>query len=132
MKSTLKRKLDILFSQYIRLRDTDESGHGECITCNKRIFWKDGDAGHFVTRNNLSTRFDERNVHLQCRRCNRFHGGMQYIHGQRIEWKYGCGTSEELFRQSRQTRKISVPEYEEMIAKYKERIVELTGQKFMG
>lgn len=33
------------------------------------------DAGHYITRSALNTRYDERNVHPQCKACNRFHEG---------------------------------------------------------
>ena len=71
MKDTKKliKTLDKYFSQFIRLRDTDSQGYGNCITCHKELKWSDGNEthnGHFATRNNMSTRWDERNCNIQC------------------------------------------------------------------
>jgi hypothetical protein len=48
------------------------------------MFWKgDGcDAGHFYHRKLMWLRYDKRNVHPQCKRCNTFEGGQagRYSH----------------------------------------------------
>lgn len=72
---SLKTKLDRLFSIYIRLRDSDKNGYCRCISCSKINHWKDVDCGHFVNRSHMSTRYNERNCHAQCRKCNRFDEG---------------------------------------------------------
>ena len=72
---TLIQKLDKIFSEYIRLRDSDEYGMIRCISCGKRVKWKEADAGHFVSRRHLSLRFDEYNVNAQCKKCNQFESG---------------------------------------------------------
>lgn len=89
-------KLDKVFSEYIRLRDSNRQGLCFCITCNRPFHWKDGDAGHYVPRDRLATRFDERNVNAQCKYCNRFRSGEQYNHGVGIDKKYGLGTAQKL------------------------------------
>ncbi|HDY66584.1 MAG TPA: recombinase [Candidatus Scalindua sp.] len=66
---------DEWWSLYIRARDCDESGMGRCCSCSKGVFWKDADAGHFISRRHRATRYNEKNVHLQCRACNRFDDG---------------------------------------------------------
>jgi hypothetical protein len=116
--TALKAKLDKVFSKYIRIRNTDENGYGECVTCAKCIHWKDGDAGHFITRAALSTRFEPRNVHLQCKGCNSFGNGMQYLHGKKIDEMYGSGTAETLYMISRQSVKIPPAEYQILIDSY--------------
>ena len=68
-RSTLIRKLDRIFSEYIRKRDTNHKGQVECISCQKTFQYKEVDAGHFISRKYLRTRWDEKNVHGQCRRC---------------------------------------------------------------
>lgn len=64
-KRKLIKKLDRIFSKYIRLRDT-KTGFGLCITCESLISFTNCDAGHFVTRDRIATRYDERNVNAQC------------------------------------------------------------------
>ena len=76
-KSTakLKKKLDKIFSLFIRLRDTNKDGYGECYTCGKRLHYKQGHCGHFIPRNILVTRWDENNSRLQCPGCNLWGNG---------------------------------------------------------
>lgn len=64
------------FNTYVRLRD---SGKG-CISCKsdcgETSIGGSGDAGHFRSRGSAPhLRFDERNCHLQCKRCNRYLAG---------------------------------------------------------
>lgn len=89
-------KLDKIFSEFIRLRDANPQGLCFCITCNRPFHWRDGDAGHYVQRDRLATRFDERNVNAQCKYCNRFRSGEQYLHGVNIDKKYYEGCAERL------------------------------------
>ena len=72
---TLKRKLDDVFSIYIRLRDSDDKGFCRCISCGKIQHWEDVDCGHYVNRSHMGTRYSERNCNAQCRHCNRFMEG---------------------------------------------------------
>ena len=67
------------FQKWIRLRDKDLN----CISCGE--FHKDlWDGGHYFKAEIYSGLiFDERNVHKQCRRCNRFLGGNE------IEYRLG-------------------------------------------
>ena len=58
-------------------------------------------AGHFLSRRFESTRFDEKNVHGQCQKCNRFEYGNQYEHGKRIDEIYGKGTADDLLLKSK-------------------------------
>lgn len=81
-------KLDDSFSLFIRLRDSDHQGVCKCITCGEFKHYTDMDAGHFVTRDNMATRWEEENVNAQCQSCNRFKGGKQYEHGLAIDKKY--------------------------------------------
>lgn len=124
-----KKTLDTYFSQFIRLRDCSDEGFSHCCTCGKFMFWKECDAGHFVSRNHLNTRFDERNVHSQCKKCNRFEGGRQYEHSKFIDKKYGEGMAEKIYQKSRLQIKIAPFEYEEKIKHYREEVKRLKKEK---
>ena len=93
---SLVNTLDRIFSEFIRLRDSDAHGYCRCITCTNRAPWKEMDAGHFISRDRKAVRWNEHNVHAQCPRCNRFRGGEQFLHGQAIDKLYGEGTVEGL------------------------------------
>lgn len=51
------------------------------------------DAGHFMPRGKMATRWNEMNVHPQCRVCNRMEGGKPEIYAREIDYKYGEQTS---------------------------------------
>ena len=123
-KKTLKQhkdRIDRVFSEYIRRRDVNSDGFGECISCNKGIHFTESDAGHFISRQHLSTRWDERNVHLQCRKCNRFEYGRQYEYSIKI----GSETAEELLQLSRQAQKFSDAELLDLYDLFNEKLKEL-------
>ena len=69
MKDLIKLA-DDLFSQYIRLRDSNAAGYGNCISCTTNVFWKYATCGHFVKRRYLILRWDKKNAFLQCPMCN--------------------------------------------------------------
>lgn len=54
------------------------------------------DAGHYVPRSNKATILDDRNVHPQCRDCNRFKHGAKAQHREYIIRTYGLEVVEEL------------------------------------
>ena len=78
-RSKIVKKLDNIFSQYIRLSNS-KNGNCTCVTCGKVGDWKNGgmQAGHFMSRKHYSTRWDERNVKPQCAGCNVFRYGEQF------------------------------------------------------
>lgn len=92
--SDRKKALDRIFSKFIRLRDADENGYCRCITCGRVHHWKEMDAGHFVKRDRNQVRFDERNVHAQCKYCNYRRKGEEAIYSVKIDQMYGSGTAE--------------------------------------
>ena len=125
-KSTkvLKREIDSLFSKYIRLRDTDENGNGNCCTCKKHlslftdILKDDGSylvninaqCGHFISRSKRNTRWNQDNAALQCGMpCNdkRKGGGEPYLFSLYINKKFGYDRAKELYELSREDFKES-------------------------
>jgi hypothetical protein len=56
------------------MRDS-EDGFFICCSCGQRKPFEQADAGHFINRRWMALRYDERNVHAQCRSCNRFDEG---------------------------------------------------------
>ena len=63
-RKKLVKKLDKIFSEYIRARDK------RCVICGTT---KNLQAGHLITRAVYATRWDENNVFAQCRSCNYTH-----------------------------------------------------------
>lgn len=124
--SALEKKLDTVFSRFIRLRDADEGGTTECVTCQKLFFWKELDCGHFVKRQHRATRWDERNTAPQCTRCNHFMGGRQDDFAVYIMRKYGSIAFTELMELKYKTVKHSRAELEEKIEHYGKLVKEMT------
>ena len=125
--SKLKKKLDKLFSEYIRLRDSDYKGNCKCISCGKEApaFGGSTHAGHLFSRRYLSIRFDEKNVNAQCAYCNTFLNGNQIKAARGVENKWGEGTVANLESRMHITTKLSRIDYEEAIENIKRKIKDL-------
>lgn len=115
-------KLWKVFSEYIRIRDADENGYCKCFTCGLARHWKQGDCGHGIGRQHWGTRYNEKNNHFQCKKCNGFEGGKREIYKQRVDEKYGVGTWDLLELASRQKSKISQFEIDAMEKYYKQKL----------
>jgi len=122
-------KLWKVFSEYIRLRDSDGQGFGKCFTCSFRAEWKKFDAGHGLGRQHKAVKYDERNVHSQCKRCNGFEGGQQAIYKEEVEKRYGKGTWDELTLKSRQVCKRGKVDIDVMTEYYKKEVIRLKKEK---
>jgi len=120
----VKDRLDKIFSLFIRLRDSDEFGYGNCVTCNKKVYYKEAHCGHFMSRRHLSTRWDEDNCALQCVRCNIFDQGRQYQFSLYLENKEK-GLPEKLLIKSQKTVKLLKSDYQTLIELYKKKVKEL-------
>lgn len=120
------KKVDKVFSEYIRLRDS-VNGKCQCITCGNIFEVSKIDAGHYRPRQHMATRYDERNVHPQCKRCNNFEGGEQHIHGEEIDNLYGQGTARELLEKSHTIRKYTIPELKDLFEYYQERVSKIAS-----
>lgn len=123
------KKLDRIFSEFIRLRDADKNGYCKCISCGKIQHWKEVDNGHFVNRSHMSTRFDEKNCNAQCRKCNRFDEGNNIGYMKGLVAKYGDKIIDELYVKKHHTSKFSKVEFELMADYYKKKVSELKKEK---
>jgi len=128
-KKTLKywkNKIDKPFHEYIRRRDADDNtGYCGCISCGKKVHFTETDAGHFIGRQHLATRYDERNVHAQCRKCNRFEYGRQYEYSIAL----GKKLSNQLLQKSRGVLKLTDPEWQEIYDTYKTKLEEIKSKQ---
>ena len=77
----LVKKLDTIFSIFIRLRKANELGEVSCYTCGKKDHYKKMQCGHFMSRKHYSTRWEELNCQVQCYSCNVMRYGEQYKYG---------------------------------------------------
>lgn len=77
--------LDAVFSRAIRLSHADEFGIVECYTCGERHHWKQMDCGHFIPRDNMSTRYSELTCAPQCIKCNQYKDGNEAAFAAHLE-----------------------------------------------
>lgn len=77
----------------------------------------------------MSTRWNEKNVHLQSRQANRFKSGQQFSQSITIDRMYGEGTSEILLVESRKASKITDFEIESLINHYKAEVKRMERSK---
>ena len=121
----LRRKLTLIFNEYIRLRDARKG----CISC---VTGAVENAGHFRSVGSEprpSLCFDERNVNGQCIRCNYTLGGNLEGYEKGLVRRYGKTVIEELdIKRSVKQNPWTRFEYEMMIKVYKEKLKELKAE----
>ena len=117
-RSKVVKKLDAVFSQYIRLSNADKNGICTCVTCGKKYHWKQIQAGHFMSRKHYSTRWVEDNVKPQCYGCNVMQQGQQYKFSKYL----GNNLSEQLYSKSKEVVKFTTDELQDKITYYSERV----------
>lgn len=128
-KSNLVKRLDRIFSLYIRLRDAMPNGCVRCISCGKIKVFDDVDCGHFHSRRHMSTRFDEDNCHAECKFCNRFSADHLIGYQTNLIRKIGQDRFEKLNIKARSTCHWLDSELEERIKYYSQKIDELSREK---
>lgn len=122
MSKTQKRKLDTIFSKYIRLRKADKNGYATCVTCGKRNHWKKMHNGHYVDRRHMATRFDEKNCNVQCPGCNTFREGAKDEYTLYLINEYGNDVLLELNEAKHSVCKWSKQDYQNAIDYYTEEV----------
>lgn len=109
-----KKKLWVVFSRYIRMRDCVEATgtitHGKCCTCGRSYPIGKLQAGHFIPGRADSILFDPRCVHGQCYRCNVIRSGEWVKYFRFMQEKYGVVVIYELMALSEEACEIT-PEW---------------------
>lgn len=118
-------KLDKAFSEYTRRKNADDNGHVKCCTCPTVKHWKEMDAGHFVSRRHLATRWRESNCHAQCQECNRHDSGALVEYLMFMKDKYGYEEAWIIVSESKAAWKPMQFEIDELTEYYKNKIKEL-------
>lgn len=123
-RKTLIKRLDQIFSQYIRLRYA-KNEIAECYTCGKKDHYKKLQCGHFQSRKHYATRWDEDNCQVQCYSCNVMKYGEQYKFGLKLEKEKGYGFPEKLLNKTKKIVKFTDQEILEKIQYFKDKIENL-------
>ena len=127
--TTAKKKMQVVFSTYIRMRDclntTCTLDYGRCCTCGKIYPRKKLQAGHFIPGRQDSILYEPTCVHAQCYRCNVQRSGEWVKYFRFMEQKYG---REEIFRLmelSEETHLITFEWIDSTIIYYQQEIAKL-------
>ena len=116
-RKTLIKKLDTIFSIYIR-RKNSVNEIAQCITCGKKDHWKKMQNGHFMSRKHYATRWDEDNVEVQCMGCNVYRYGEQYLFAKHL----GEDKADELLVKSRQIKNFTDADLLDLIYLYTDKV----------
>lgn len=127
----LKRQLVSVFSKWLRLKESNEHGACICFTCGKVLAWDQAQAGHFVRCGKEATRFDERNVHVQCEECNITKGGNLEEYAKQIDLAYGEGTALEIKAKGEVIHLWTKEDLTTLLRKYRESIKLLIQEKYI-
>jgi len=88
---TVLQKAKTAASLFIRKRD-----NFTCFTCGKKGDAKTIDCGHYIkSQLNRTLTFDTRNMHAQCKQCNKHKNGNQDAYAVRLVRLYGADILEE-------------------------------------
>lgn len=119
--TNLIQDLDAVFSVYIRLKYADANGMVECFTSSKKYNWKKIQCGHFISRNNLGTRWLEANCRPQSEHDNCMLSGNLAIFEKKLE-EERKGSVEYLRELSRQIAKPTISELKSLIIEYRSKM----------
>ena len=122
--SSLEKKLDWIFSKFIRLRDTKQYGfkYGKCISCGRVLPFEQLDCGHFHSRIHRNTRYDEDNCSIECRYCNRMSADHLIKYQENLIKKIGQKRFDLLKVKASMTCKRTAFELELLIKEYEKKV----------
>ena len=108
------------FNLWVRKRAAVGNDYCRCFTCGKLVDWHyDCDAGHFQSKRYEATRFDELNVHPQCKFCNHHLKGNIGVYYEQLDKVYGTGTAKKIIQKSQMMCKRNRNDYLELSDKYR-------------
>ena len=113
-KVTRKDIADRVFSEYCRLYYADNKWYVTCITSGVRMFWKDSQCWHFVSRWVLKYRYDINNCHPQSYAENVILSGNYKVYTLQMIKMYWLEYVENIVN-DKELRTYNQIEYEEMI-----------------
>ena len=128
-KPNLVKKLDRIFSLYIRLRDVMANGYVRCISCGQIKSFEDVDCGHFHSRRHMATRFNEDNCHAECKYDNRFSADHLIGYQRNLIQKIGKQRFDLLNVKAHSSGHFTNSELEDMIVHYTTEVKKLSSLK---
>lgn len=125
--ASLKKKIDAVFSEWVRRKGADANGNNRCVCCGATHHWKELQAGHYFRRQYINTRWDERNVWPCCFACNVWRRGNYAMYAQFMYKTLGQPVVDELEALHRTQVKLYYSDYLELLNRYKGLLAQLNG-----
>lgn len=126
--TSYKDRLWKIVSRCIRQKYADPAGFVACVTCGVVKHWKEQQAGHFVAKKaGLAVYFEEKNIHPQCLRCNKWERGNLVKYAIFMEATYGPGIVQELDALGKSEMQIPEWRYVELIVEWKAKLKNIEG-----
>ena len=126
-RKQLVKQLDKLCRQILLIRDWRPGDMFRCISCHCLLPLQVAQVGHFISRRYESTRWDLRNVNLQCASCNKWHSGNLIEYRKTLVEKHGeeeIAFMEQMYRiapgYSAFDLSLLVEKYQKILAHYKQ------------
>jgi hypothetical protein len=133
--SALHRTAKRWFHKFIKLRDTDDNGYGNCIATGQKLMYgtEMAQAGHYFAAGKYkSLEFNEDNVHLQSKQDN-YYGHDFAAYSVNLIEKIGFDRFEKLNQLSLISKREAFKEDRflmiDIIEKYKAKVKELAKEK---
>ena len=106
----------------------DHNGMVTCVSCNKRLHWKEAQGGHWIERGRSATKLVKQNINPQCSYCNaqgmRFRTIVRETYGEYMRETYGHDFCKKLLEDSKKVHKWDRAELEDKMVELKKRIKE--------
>lgn len=121
MKSTrspLIKKADGLFSKYVRHRGAT-FGYNHCFTCPAYLPIEALQAGHFIPRRYMNTRWHPLNVWPQCNHCNVELSGNLEVYERKLVAQFSELAIEALWDLAREGNGVTEEEIKNIVELYK-------------
>ena len=117
----------VLLQKLVRMKAADSNGYCSCVTCGKRDHYTAMQGGHLIERGRTATKLVEEQINPQCPGCNMYRmktasGVLDYRRF--MVGMYGEELVQELEQLSKQTKKYTRAEVEELTAEFKRQIKE--------
>lgn len=132
-RTKLLEKADKYFSLYFRAKSANENGVVRCSTCGQYMIWKmtDGSChtGHWQSRGFNSTRFNEKNVAIQCKKCNTYLEGLKPVMRTYLEELHGKEEIQKVEALSRLPKTLSDFELNEIAKHFKTEFEKIVKEK---
>lgn len=121
----LTKKLDAVFSRWVRWSAADSRGMVKCVTCDHIGHAKTLQAGHWIPRQHKICRWSPWNVHAQCYACNMHYGGRPQEYREWLVAIHGEETVKRLAMMRHKVKQWTREELKEMIEDYGQKLQEV-------